>query len=389
MSSPDPSRVLQAIEDWRHDMMAILHDAVALESPSSAPDTQGPVLDLFAGHFERLGYATRRVRGRTTGDHLFVRPEERSPLAHQLVVGHVDTVWPLGTTTERPPTVDGARFSGPGSFDMKAGLVQLLAALHAIDVLGCSAPARIAVFVNSDEEIGSPDSRRWIDALARSAVRAFVLEGAYGLDGAVKVGRKGVGRYQVKAKGRAAHAGLDPESGASAILELTHQIQHLFALNDPDAGVTVNVGTIDGGLRPNVVAPEASAQVDVRVYTAAQAAAVDKALRSLAAVNPEVAIEVEGRFGRPPMERNDANERLAERAQRLASELGIDLELAVVGGASDGNLTSQHTATLDGLGAVGDGAHRADEHVLIDTMSGRAALLALLLLEPTAPGGEP
>ena len=238
------------------------------------------------------------------------------------MIGHVDTVWPMGTVDERPPNQDDGVFRGPGAFDMKAGLVQLVGALWAVRDLGWSLPGELVVFINSDEEIGSPDSRRWIRPLARCARRAFVLEGAYGVAGALKVGRKGVGRYSVRAKGRAAHAGLDPESGASAILELTHQIQALFALNDPAAGITVNVGTIDGGLRPNVVAPEASAQVDVRVYTSDQAAAVDEAIRGLHSVDPDVAVEVEGGFGRPPMERNDANDGLGRRAQALARRAG-------------------------------------------------------------------
>lgn len=384
MNAHPATAVLDTISESSQEMLRLLAAAVALESPSDVPERQTPVLDLLGAEFDRLGFSSRRVRGRTTGDHLFCRRarDAAETRARQLVVGHVDTVWPLGTTEERPPTHDQGRFSGPGSFDMKAGLVQLLAALTAIDQLGWSMPADVLVLVNSDEEIGSPDSRRWISWLARLAERAFVLEGAYGVDGAIKVGRKGVGRYQVSAKGRAAHAGLDPESGVSAILELTHLIQTLFALNDTEAGVTVNVGTIDGGLRPNVVAPEASAEVDVRVYTAAQAAAVDTAIRSLQPVNPEITLTVTGGFGRPPMERTAANDHLARRAQALGRELGFDIDAAVVGGASDGNLTSQHTPTLDGLGAVGDGAHRIDEHVLVDTLPQRAALLAMLLMEP-------
>ncbi|MGI9621398.1 MAG: M20 family metallopeptidase [Acidimicrobiales bacterium] len=297
----------------------------------------------------------------------------------------MDTVWPVGTVEERPPLSNGAFFSGPGAFDMKGGLVQLVAALRAIHELGWTMPAELVVFVNSDEEIGSSDSRRWITPLARCVQRAYVLEGALGPAGAVKVGRKGVGRYRVHAKGRAAHAGLDAESGASAILELTHQIQALFGLNDPEAGITVNVGTIDGGMRPNVIAPQASAEVDVRVYSAEQAAKVDASIRGLTSVDPEVNLEIDGGFGRPPMERNDANDRLARRAQELARVIGLDLEVAVVGGASDANLTSLHTPTLDGLGAVGDGAHRLDEHIVLAALPERAALLAMLLMEPLSP----
>ncbi len=385
MSTSPERTVLEAVRAREPEMLALLDDVVSMESPSRDADRQTPILARFADELSALGLASRIVRGRDTGDHLFCRGLGSGD-ARQLVVGHIDTVWPMGTLEERPLTIEGGVFRGPGAFDMKGGLVQLMGALWALGDLGCSLPCELIVFINSDEEIGSPDSRRWIRPLARRARRAFVLEGAFGQAGALKVGRKGVGRYEVRAKGRAAHAGLDPESGASAILELTHQIQALFALNDPATGVTVNVGTIDGGLGANVIAPEASAQVDVRVYTSTQAEAVDEAIRRLQSVDPDVRIEVAGGFGRPPMERNAANEGLAKRAQELAAALGLAVELAVVGGASDGNLTSQFIPTLDGLGAVGDGAHRIDEHVLLPTLPERAALLALLLLEPLSSG---
>ena len=386
MTAGRAKEVLEAVTARQPELLDLLHDVVAMDSPSVVHERQRPVLDRFAREFAGVGFRSRVVAGRGSGDHLLCRPVARCDSPHrQLVVGHVDTVWPLGTADERPPASTGDTFSGPGSFDMKAGLVQLVGALGALADLAWTPPAELVVFVNSDEEIGSPDSRRWITCLARCVRRAYVLEGAYGTEGALKVGRKGVGRYRVVAKGRAAHAGLDPEKGASAILELTHQIQTLFALNDPAAGVTVNVGTIDGGLRPNVVAPEASAEVDVRVYTSEQADTVDAAIRSLRAVNAEVTIEVDGGFGRPPMERTETSDRMARRAQELGREIGVDIDAAVVGGASDGNLTSQHTPTLDGLGAVGEGAHRLDEHVLVPALSQRAALLALLLVEPLPP----
>ena len=190
-----------------------------------------------------------------------------------------------------------------------------------------------------------------------------MLEGSYGPAGSLKVGRKGVGRYVIRAFGTAAHAGLEPGEGASAVLEISHQIQRLFDLNDVERGVTVNVGTVDGGMRPNVVAPEASAHIDVRVFTAEDGDQVDAAIRALEPVDDGVRLEVEGGFDRPPMERNPANEDLWRQASAIGEELGLDLDAAVVGGASDGNLTSQFVPTLDGLGAVGGGAHRVDEHV--------------------------
>ena len=378
-----PIDVLDHLGGMQDAMVELLAELVDIESPSHEPDRQAAVRDRIAAELEAAGLRTRTVRATGVGDHLLARPPtRRRQLPVQLVLGHIDTVWPAGTTARRPAERDGDRLSGPGSFDMKAGLVQLAFALRAVAELDLEPPADTVVFVNTDEEIGSPDSRRWIHSLAAIASRAFVLEGAVGSEGALKVGRKGVGRFTLRAKGVSAHAGLDPTDGASAVLEISHQIQRLFALNDPERGVTVNVGTVDGGLRPNVVAPEASAEIDVRVPTTEDAHRVEAAIRALEPVNPSVALEIEGRFGRPPMERNRANEALWQQAAALAAAMGLDLDARVVGGGSDGNLTSQHTATLDGLGAVGDGAHREDEHVRVDEMPARAALLALLLVAP-------
>jgi glutamate carboxypeptidase len=268
---------------------------------------------------------------------------------------------------------------------MKAGLVQALYALRALRALGHAPTVTPVLLVNADEEIGSRSSAPWIRRLARLAVRALVLEPAFGPRGALKTARKGVGQFTVRVRGRAAHAGLDPAAGVSAILELSHQVQRLFALNDPRHGVTVNVGTIDGGLRPNVVAPEASAVVDVRVPTVAAGRRVEAAIRALAPVQPGVAIQVEGGIERPPMEATPRNRRLWQTARRAGATLGLALEQVSVGGASDGNFTSLYTATLDGLGAVGDGAHATDEYVARGRLAERAALLALLVLAPHAP----
>jgi glutamate carboxypeptidase len=244
------------------------------------------------------------------------------------------------------------------------------------------------VVINSDEEVGSTDSTPLIRRLARRAARAFVLEPAFGTAGKLKTARKAVGTFTVTIKGQSAHAGIDPGAGASAILELSYQIQRLFALNDAARGITVNVGTIDGGLRPNVVAPEVHATVDVRVPTRADVAAVEAAIRGLRPVNPRTTIEVKGGIASPPMEPSPRNQALWRLAHALGRRLGLELEQAAVGGASDGNTTSQYTATLDGLGAVGDGAHALHEHVLIPRMAERAALLALLLVAPLSAREE-
>ena len=218
--------------------------------------------------------------------------------------------------------------------------------------------------------------------LARRVQRAFVMEPALGIDGSIKTARKGVGRYTVRVKGKAAHAGLDPEGGASAILELSHVIQELFKLNDPARGITVNVGTIDGGIRPNVIAAESKAVIDVRVATKSDAEMIDAKIRSLEPTIPGVSLDIDGFVGRPPLEPTPANTVLWERAQSLAQNLGFELSQGLAGGGSDGSTTSQYTATLDGLGPVGDGAHARHEHLLLDDTIKRATLLTLLILSP-------
>jgi glutamate carboxypeptidase len=251
-----------------------------------------------------------------------------------------------------------------------------------LDAMGQTPSVTPLVFCNSDEEIGSRESGRYIRVLARLADRALVLEPSLGPAGAIKTARKGVGRYTVEVRGKAAHAGLDPEGGASAILELSFVIQKLFALNHPERGITVNVGTIDGGVRPNVVAPLSTAVVDVRVATREDAQGVDAAIRGLQPDTPGVTLHIQGGIGRPALEPTPRNQALWARARTLGEQLGLSLEQGAAGGGSDGNTTSLYTATLDGLGPVGDGAHAQHEHLDMDRTIERCALLALLLLEP-------
>jgi glutamate carboxypeptidase len=277
---------------------------------------------------------------------------------------------------------------GPGVYDMKAGLVQMIYALQALHALQLEPSVTPVVFINSDEEIGSDDSTRYIRRLARTADRAFVLEPSLGLDGKLKTARKGVGRFTIVAKGKAAHAGLNPEEGASAILELSYVIQKLFALNDPDKGITVNVGMIDGGLRPNVVAPESRALVDVRILTSEDAERIEERIRALQPTTPGVTLEISGGISRSPMERTPRNQALWEIAKSLGHEVGLNLTEGVAGGASDGNTTSLFTTTLDGLGAVGDGAHARHEFMYFDKMVERSALLARLLMVPPLNGKQ-
>ncbi|MDX1420259.1 MAG: M20 family metallopeptidase [Rubricoccaceae bacterium] len=366
--------------DWALDRLRAL---VEIESPSDDLAAQEACLRLLDEDLARLGFACHRIPGRTTGGHLLARPERRArgrPL--QLLLGHVDTVWPRGTLAQRPFEARDGHARGPGVFDMKAGLVQMLLALDALDALGLPLPATPVVFVNSDEEVGSPESTRWVERLARASARALVLEPGLGLDGKLKTARKGVGKFHVVVTGRASHAGLAPEEGASAILELSHAIQRLHALNDAARGVSVNVGLVEGGVGSNVVAPEARATVDVRVPTMADGRRVERAILGLSAATPGATVTITGHVGRAPMERTPRNQALWRQARALGRRLGLDLQEGTSGGASDGSTASLYTATLDGLGAVGDGAHAVHEFIFVDQMPERAALLALLLLSP-------
>jgi glutamate carboxypeptidase len=379
--------ILDYLQAQRPGMVELLQRLALAESPSDNPAAVAAVLAMVTAELERAGLAVRRFRGHVSAGMLYGRPRARvaqRPL--QLLVGHCDTVWPVGTVGQMPVQVDGEILRGPGVLDMKGGLVQMLYALRALQELGLRLPADCVVVINSDEEIGSPDSTPLIRRLARRAVRAFILEPAFGRAGKLKTARKASGGFTITIKGRPAHAGVNPEEGASAILEMSYQIQKLFALNDAARGITVNVGTIDGGLRPNVVAAEVRARVDVRVRTWQDAAEVEAAIRGLAPVNPKTTIQVEGGITQAPMEPVPRNQALWRLARTLGQRLGLELDQAAVGGASDGNTTSQYTATLDGLGAVGDGAHAYHEQAQIPQMVERCALLVLLILAPISAG---
>lgn len=370
-------------------MVALLRDLALLESPSVVPETQGPVLDRLGAELAAAGMEVRRLRGRTSGGQLLAKlpRKERRGRTAQLLLGHCDTVWPLGSLRSMPVEIRDGRLSGPGVYDMKGGLVQGVFALRALHELGLEPPCAPVFLINSDEEIGSADSMPRILRLARRVRRVFVLEPSLGPAGRIKTRRKGALRFVVKVFGRAAHSGLDPEKGASAIHELAHVILRLYALADPERGVSVNVGVVSGGLRRNVVAPEARAEIDFRVLRMEDAREIERAMRELQAMDPIVPgtrVEVEGEVDRPPLELTPGNRVLWDAAVRCARDLGLELEEGTAGGASDGSFTSQITPTLDGLGVVGDGAHALHEHVEIARMPERAALLALLLLEPPA-----
>lgn len=378
-----PVRLLDEVRAQRESIVGLLERLARVETPSSDAGSQLPIRELISDELAALGYRVRRLSGRRTGGSLFAAPRERERgRAVQLLLGHYDTVWPIGTLRDMPFEVDDNVVRGPGVFDMKGGIVQILFALRSLAALGLEPPVTPVILLNSDEEIGSRESTRHIRRLARIADRALVMEPSMGPEGTIKTTRKGVGRFTVCARGKAAHAGLDPESGASAILELSHVIQKLFGLNDPAAGISVNVGTIDGGIRPNVIAPESTAVIDVRVQTEADAKRISGEILAIEPETPGVELDIEGFIGRPPLEPTPANRALWSVAKELGSEIGLDLSEGLAGGGSDGSTASLYTATLDGLGPVGDGAHARHEHLLLDRTEERTALLALLILHP-------
>jgi len=383
MCETTATRVLEYVNSQQHVLTNLIKNLVEAESPSAQPETHDGVRRILRLALANAGYESRETHGSEVPRHVFARPTERKRgQPSQLVVGHFDTVWPVGTLEERPFRIDGNVVHGPGSFDMKGGLAQMVLAFMAIRDLQLETPVLPIVFVNADEEIGSRTSTRYIRLLAQHANRALVLEPALGNRGDIKTARKGIGRFTITVFGKAAHAGLDPEAGASAILELSHVIQTLFSLNDVERGITVNVGTVDGGIQPNVIAPHSTAVVDVRVPTISAGNEIEYIIHSMQPTTPNVRLHVEGGIGRPSMEPTPRNQKLWERARHAGEELGIELHQTRAGGGSDGNTTSLYTATIDGLGPVGDGAHAIHEHLLIDKTLERTALLTLLLTTP-------
>ncbi|MEX0822037.1 MAG: M20 family metallopeptidase [Rhodothermales bacterium] len=383
MYDAEAQHVLSYLERRKDEMVDLLRRFVMLESPSTDPSAQVELLEVIAAEFERSGFESTRVPRPSSGGYLYAAPlDRRRGRPYQLLLGHCDTVWPAGTIDRMPFRREDGVVRGPGAFDMKGGLVQMIFALRAMAELGLDPDVTPVVLVNSDEEIGSRDSVHAVRRLARHADRAFVLEPALEPVGKLKTSRRGAGKFVIGVRGKSAHSGIEPGAGASAILELSHVIQKLHELNDPAEGISINVGMIDGGSRSNVVAAEASAIVDVRVARSEDAERIVRQIRAITPVVPGTEIVVEGRFGRDPMEPTPRNRALWKRAVRAAEVLGLQIDEGRSGGVSDANVTSRFTATLDGLGSVGDGAHAAHEYVDVGRMPERAALLALLVLQP-------
>jgi glutamate carboxypeptidase len=363
--------------DERPWLLETIEALVSLESPTTdkaAVDRCGRAL---AARLEAIGGRVSRLPRVDRGDHLLA--EFGCGSSQILLLGHFDTVWPVGQLERMPLVRSNGRLHGPGVFDMKAGIAIGMLATRALLETGVSLSRRIVMLWTTDEEVGSATSRAAIEDEARRSDAVLVLEPSLP-GGAVKTARKGCGEYELHVRGVAAHAGIDPSKGASAIHELARQIVLVQKLQDLDRGISVNVGTISGGTRTNVVAEEARAVVDVRAPTQADAARVDAAFRALKAVDERTAVSVTGGLDRPPLERTAQVARLYQQASEVGRELGQALGEGSTGGGSDGNFTAAlGVATLDGLGAIGDGAHALHEHVEIESLPDRAALVAGLI----------
>jgi glutamate carboxypeptidase len=363
----------QAELAWQLETIEAL---VRIESPSTdkaAVDRCGVELER---RLQALGGRVRRIATATAGDIVQASYGPAEAAAQVLVLGHFDTVWPVGTLARMPLERRDGRLHGPGTFDMKAGIAMAMLTVKALAALAPSLPMRIELLWTTDEEIGSRASRALIEQEARTSEAVFVLEPSLP-GGVVKTSRKGVGELMLEVRGVSAHAGIDPTKGASAIHELAHLITQLEPLNDPTRGSSVNVGVIEGGTRSNVVAEHARAVVDVRVATAADKERVETFVRGLKVRDLRSHLTVTGGIDRPPLERSAGVVRLYEIARVVAGELRRELGEGSTGGGSDGNFTAAlGVPTLDGLGAVGDGAHALHEHVEIDSLGWRSALLA-------------
>jgi glutamate carboxypeptidase len=358
------------------EMLADLRALVELESPSDDPRALRRCAAWIAERTRDLTGGHARVVEQSEGPHLdIVLDDEARPAV--LLLGHFDTVWPMGTTAARPYREDNGVARGPGVFDMKAGIVQGLWAIRSLQAVRPRAPA-LRLLLTSDEEVQSRRSRSLIEAAARDAPAVLVLEPS--LDGALKTSRKGVGRFEVTIRGRAAHAGVEPEVGRSAVDELARVIGYLHGLTNVKTGTTVNVGVVRGGTRANVVAAEAHAVVDVRVRSEIEAERVTSLMLGMTPSRDGIAIDITGDFARPPMERTPQVAALFASAQRLGERIGLRLSEASTGGGSDANFCAAlGVPVLDGLGAVGGGAHAVDEYVLSECMAPRAALVAGLI----------
>lgn len=384
MTSPiDP--ILQHVRSQQPALVAFLRELVECESPSDDPASVARFVDLFAARVGDIAVCRTLPGGPNYGPHLqceFRLPGKSKRGGQIFGLGHSDTVWPAGALKQMPWREEKGRYWGPGVLDMKAGLAFFVFAIRALRELDIPVARRVLLQLNSDEEVGSHSSRALTEKEARRSSVVLVLEPGTGLAGKLKTARKGVGGFRVIAHGQASHAGVDFAAGASAIDELAFQIEKIRTFTRLDRGVTVNVGVISGGTRTNVVAAQARADIDFRIPRLADYAALQRKFAALKPRDRRCRLEISGDLNRPPMERTREIAAHFKTAARLAAELGVALEESATGGGSDGNFTAAlGVPTLDGLGAVGEGAHALNESILVDRVADRTALLAKLVGE--------
>jgi glutamate carboxypeptidase len=372
-----PKEILSKTQEKLPWFLQHLEKLVRVESPSEDPAAVNAAQELTAGWAATLGGKIKRYPQKNFGDIYELRfGPTRYRQRPILILGHLDTVWPHGTLKSMPWINKAGKLSGPGVLDMKAGVVMALTAVSVLRDLDLLRP--VTLLLVSEEEIGSPVSRPITERLALESSAVFVLEPAQGL--ALKTARKGVGHYDLHVTGVGAHSGVDFESGHSAVLELARQIERISTFTDLSRGLTVNPGVISGGTRSNVIAAEAHAEIDVRIARASDEKRVDRLFRSLKPFDKACKLTLTGGINRPPMERKAGTIALFKQAKKIASDLGFNLEEASTGGGSDGNFTAAlGVPTLDGMGAIGAGAHAAHEHLLIEHIVPRTALLAAML----------
>ena len=389
-AAPETAVVLAAEEfaiGHLPEMISTVRRLVEMETPTPDKAALDQCGQHLAGHFERLGGKVKFHRRQSAGNHLEInfsaaRGAKRSSHGGSpiLLLGHFDTVWELGTLAGMPFRLEGGRAWGPGVLDMKSGITMMMFALAALRAFQGGLRRPVTILLTTDEEAGSATSRDLVESVAKKSAAVLVCEPAQGLEGAVKTWRKGVGDYTIKVTGKAAHSGVDFEKGASAIVELARQITVISSFTDLKRGVTVNPGVIRGGTRTNVIAAEASAEVDVRIKKVGDAAYLEKKFRGLSAFDRGCKLEVSGGLNRPPMERSEKVLRLYREARRRAAVLGFELKEMGTGGGSDGNFTAAlGIPTLDGLGGVGEGAHALNESIVVAELPRRAALLASMI----------
>ncbi len=373
--------ILEMMRSRQAEWLDALAGLVEHESPSRDKPSLDALARKLADRFEAIGGEVEVIANPAGGDHLkarfFGEIPNRKPA---LVLGHHDTVWPIGTLATMPFRVENGKAFGPGVFDMKASLIEAEFAIDGLRTPAHRLPRPIEILITSDEEIGSPTSRRLIEDSARGAEFVLVLEPPLP-DGSLKTGRKGVGHFTVEIEGKAAHAGVEPRKGVSAVQELALQILYFHSLTDYEAGTSVNVGVVEGGTTSNVIAARATARVDVRATTLEQARLIEDAIRQAKPTRSGIKLSIDGGFNRPPMERTERVADLFERARIVGRSLGLELGEGSTGGGSDGNFTAAlGVPTLDGLGIQGSGAHAVHEQIELESLPERTALLAALLM---------